>query len=59
MKEKKNIKIGEFIFDEGIWCPRCGWSKGKIFHCGLCEGHEEKIIEWLSSIHFVRFGNLI
>ena len=48
---KKSLVFAGYDFrDEkglGFWCPRCGWHKGKVFHCGLCEGREENIIEFL------------
>lgn len=36
--------------NEPLRCPRCGWKKGGFFHCGLCEGHEENIINFYKSL---------
>lgn len=32
-----------------LHCPRCGWVEGKTWHCGLCEGHTQNIIDWYAT----------
>lgn len=48
-----------------LHCPRCGWVEGQAWHCGLCEGHTQNIIDWYATHlsgrevleRFVRFVN--